>query len=206
ERKLETGWQGGCLRHVRSLALGESAAVQAVLPALLPGERRGEERFERRAFQEVLDRPAVRGMGNHEDTRRALGREAGEEVARALHDVEVALPARERRPDSAEALGVDLGDRMAVELAVVALAQARILANDQGRPGEGGLRGLDRAGHGGGGDELDPVRAPALPERASGGLASLGEATGKPTGGDSGLIVGRERVGLVDQLDHATVP
>ena len=117
-------------------------------------------------------------------------------------DVMVALAAGERRLDPPQPLSVDLRNRAPVQLAIVALAQTRVPANRQAGPGESDLGRLDGAAQVGGEDDLDPVVAPALAKRLRGGATALGEEAGNPAGRDPGLVVGRERVGLVDELDH----
>jgi hypothetical protein len=85
-----------------------------------------------------------------------------EEVVRPTDDVRVALAAGERHLDSLEAGRVDLLERSAVQLAVVALPQPRVAVDRDPGTREGDLGRLDRTAQVGTEHRHDAVVPPSF--------------------------------------------
>lgn len=116
------------------------------MPPLLPLERRPDELLERHALQQMLERPAVRGVADQDDRLPVVAfAQVGEERPRLLHDIAIALSAREGDLDALPPLGVDLRDGTTVQLAVVALAEPRVESNRDRGVTERNLGRLDGA-------------------------------------------------------------
>ena len=86
------------------LAVPPPSLVQAIHPSLLPRERRVDELLERRAVEQVLERPPVCRVGDHEDPLAVVaGGDLIQEVARPLDHLPVALAPGERLVDMRDA-------------------------------------------------------------------------------------------------------
>ena len=188
---------------MRSLALGVLPRIEPVNPAFPPLERRRYELVKVLSLEQMLERPPVRRVRDQNDARSLeLLWEVGEKESRPLDDIPVALPAGKGLVHVIEPHGVDLGYRAAVQLAVVALAKPRVLPDWDPRARKRDLRGLDgareiRCVHAG-----NPVASPSLAERLRLLSPTIGQPPFQPAGRDPGLVVGRRRVGLVDERDH----
>ena len=111
------------------------AGGDAVVPAGLPVEGGDDQLGQGGAEQQVLQRPPVGRVGDQQDPAAVpVPPQVGQERPGARNDLHVALAARERRVHVAGALRGDLGDGGAVEVAVVALAQPRVLHDRRGSP------------------------------------------------------------------------
>src|SRR5262245_35579850 len=198
----------GALAIARSLALHRQLTGQRVLPALLPLERRPDDLLERHSEQQMLQRPAVRRVRDQQDACAfQLGKEVVQEVPRALDDLPVALAARERLVDPPHAPRfVDVGGRRPVQLAVVALAEPPVLVNRELGPGKRDLRGLDRATEVGRETRCETVVAPTVPELGRLHAPPIRQPALEQPGRDSGLVVDRRRMRLVDELDRHQIP
>lgn len=97
---------------------------------------------------------------------------------------------------------LDLGDLRSVQLAVIALAEPGIEADRDARAAEGDLGRLHGAAQVGRGDGRDAVVPAPRAELGSGLPSRLRQLAGQPARGHAALVVGRDRVRLVDELDH----
>jgi hypothetical protein len=125
--------------------------------------------------------------------------EVGQERAGLLDHVPVALPAGERLLDSAQPLSAHLLDGPSVQLAVVALAEPGVESDLDPSVAEGQLGRLDRAAEVGDVGEVDLAPPLAQPPRLL--AARRRELSIEPAGRDPALVVDRQRVRLVDELD-----
>ena len=105
ERELESRCQNRRLGHTRSLAPPQHLAVERVLPALLPVERRRDELLERGAGEQMLERPPIRRMRDHEDPRAV---ELVQEIAQKRSASARRRRGSSRRRDTARRSGVGL--------------------------------------------------------------------------------------------------
>src|SRR3954468_20385544 len=184
--------------NTSSFALGRDA----VLPAFLPLERRVDELLERYAFEQVLQRPPLRRVGDHEYAPVVeLGGDVREERAHLLDALAVALAAGKGLVDEPHAR-VEPLDGAAVQLAVVALTQALVLPDLDAAAREGDLRRFDRTSQVGGEDARNPVVTPPLAQPPRKQAALLGEPAGQPASGEPTLVVLGDRVGLVHKLQR----
>ena len=89
-----------------------------------------------------------------------------------------------------EPFGLQAGGGHAVELAVVALAQASVLVDRDAGAAEGEVCGVDGAGQVGDEHGGEAVAAAAPAEFEGLPPAPLGQLAGKPAGRDAGFVVG----------------
>jgi hypothetical protein len=151
----------------------------------------------------VSERPALGRLRDHEHTPPVeLVDEIHEEEAHPLDGVAIALATGERDVDEPTPR-LELLDRRTVEFAVVALPQARVLANLERRSSERDAGGFDRSAGVGDDDAGDPVVAPPITKRTSPQLPLIRELTRRPSRRDPPLVVNRGRVRLVDELDRS---
>lgn len=125
------------------------------------------------------------------------GGDVGQETRGRLDDLPVALATGKRHVDVAHAASFDLRRGRAVQVAVVALAQARIEYDGDAGAAKGDLGGLDRPCEIG---RVDDVRVVTASTELSRLLAPpLGELAAELSGRDPGLVVDRRRVRLVHE-------
>src|SRR6185295_18550751 len=148
---------------LRSRSVGRPARRQRVLPALLPIKRRDHHVLKALTTEQMLQRPPVRRVRDQKHTFAVvIAREVTQELARLIDDVAVALAVRERRIDTLRALRMHTLNRCAVQIAIVALAQANVLQKRNVAAAEGDFGCLNRTAKIGGEDNVDPVVAPAF--------------------------------------------
>src|SRR6478736_7922823 len=185
---------------------GTGRSGERPLPAGLPPERRVDELLERRAVEQVLQRPSVGRVRDDEHPLPVVVTpHVVEEGRRRLDDLAVALAAAGKRHlDMREPDALELGHRAAVEAAVVALTQPGVDPQYDGAVAVGQLGRLERTREVRGVDGRETVRGPSLAQLDREAASLIGESPGTPAGRDALLVVLGDRVGLVDQLDgHA---
>src|SRR6478736_9001679 len=125
---------------------GTGRSGERPLPAGLPPERRVDELLERRAVEQVLQRPSVGRVRDDEHPLPVVVTpQVVEEGRRRLDDLAVALAAAGKRHlDVGEPDALELGHRGAVEAAVVALTQPGIDTQYDGAVAVGQLGSLER--------------------------------------------------------------
>src|SRR5581483_7797759 len=134
------------------------------------------------------------------------GGEIAQEGAHRRHDLAVTLTTGEGLVDAPAAFGREPGGGHPVQLAVVALAQPRVLPDRDAAAGEGQLRRLYRPRQIGDEYDVRPIGAASLTQRSRQLAAACGEPSRQPAGGDAGLVVGADRVRLEDDLDGHRSP
>src|SRR5690606_7209405 len=130
--------------------------------------------------------------------------QVGQEVAGTRHHLPVVLPAGEGLVDVPRELQVR--DRRAIEGAVVALTQPRVLVPRDVGAVERQVHCLHRAPQVGADDRRQVLVSPALTERPRLLPAGLGQFARQPAGGDPGFVVSGGRVSLVDQVHRHLRP
>src|SRR5262249_51133352 len=89
---------------------------------------------------------------------------------------------------------------------LVAVAEPPVLGNRDAGPGKRDLRGLDRATEVGRETRCETVVAPTAPELCRLHAPAIRQPALEPPGRDSGLVVDRRRMRLVDELDRHQIP
>ena len=190
-------------RRRRSTRRGRRSPIgrNEVLPARLPVHRSLDAGAEVGAEEQVVEGDLVRGVRNHEDPGIVAARNQVVQQRRGpLGHGPVALAARPRLVEVGAALGIEPCAGHAVEPAVVALAQPRIDDDGDGAAVERDPDRLERPLEVRDVHRRQPIVSPACAQLGRGLASALGQAAGEPAGRDAGLVVRRDRVGLVDQL------
>ncbi len=124
--------------------------------------------------------------------------DVGEQRLRPNDNITVALAVRPRPIDVLSTLVEEVTPH-AVEPTVVALAQTRISMDRQRVALKGDADRFERALEVRNVDGVEPIVAPPLAQPTGLMASALGQLSRQPTGGDAVLVVGRYRVGLVDE-------
>jgi hypothetical protein len=103
-------------------------AIQHVDPPLLPNRWKANQIFQPRPVKQAVQRPLVRGMGNHEDAAViAAGLEAVQEARSCSDDLSLAPATWKGQVNMTASQAGEIASRAAVQVAVVALSETLVL-------------------------------------------------------------------------------